>query len=74
MLYEVITPIELYHLYSSRNAGTGYNNTGFYSNPEVDSNLDRALAAGSFDESLQFWKAAQWNGNTGVNARGDAVV
>jgi len=66
-------PIELYHLYSSRNAGTGYNNTGFYSNPEVDSNLDRAMAAGSFDESLQFWKAAQWNGTTGVNARGDAA-
>ena len=66
-------PIELYHLYSSKHAGIGYNNTGFYANPEVDSNLERALAAGSFDESLPFWQAAQWNGTTGVNARGDAA-
>ena len=66
-------PIELYHLYSSKYAGVGYNNTGFYSNPVVDTNLERALAAGSFDESLKFWKAAQWDGKTGVNAHGDAA-
>lgn len=66
-------PIELYHLYNSKYAGVGYNNTGFYANKEVDANLERALTAGSFDESLQFWKAAQWNGKTGVNARGDAA-
>ncbi|WP_176371624.1 ABC transporter substrate-binding protein [Desulfosediminicola flagellatus] len=66
-------PIELYHLYNSKYAGIGYNNAGFYTNPVVDSNLERALAAGSFDESLPFWKAAQWNGTTGVNAHGDAA-
>lgn len=66
-------PIELYHLYSSKNAGIGYNNTGFYVNAEVDASLEKALAAGSFEDSLGFWKAAQWNGTTGVNARGDAV-
>lgn len=66
-------PIELYHLYNSKHAGTGYNNAGFYKNPAVDSNLERALAAGNFDESLQFWKAAQWDGKTGVNGHGDAA-
>lgn len=66
-------PIELYHLYNSKYAGIGYNNTGFYSNEVVDGNLERALAAGSFDESLQFWQAAQWDGKTGVNVKGDAA-
>jgi peptide/nickel transport system substrate-binding protein len=66
-------PIELYHLYNSKYAGTGYNNTGFYANPAVDTNLEQALAAGSFEDSLPFWRAAQWDGKTGVNARGDAA-
>lgn len=66
-------PIELYHLYSSKYAGQGYNNSGFYTNPTVDNNLEKALRAGSFDESLSFWKAAQWDGKTGVNAHGDAA-
>lgn len=65
-------PIELYHLYSSRNAGIDYYNTGFYTNPVVDANLDKALTAGSLAEALDFWKAAQWDGATGVSANGDA--
>jgi peptide/nickel transport system substrate-binding protein len=66
-------PIELYHLYSSKHAGTGYNNAGFYSNPAVDTHLEKALTAGSFEESLPFWQAAQWDGHIGVNAHGDAA-
>ncbi len=65
-------PIELYQLYSSKFAGTGYNNAGFYKNPTVDANLEKAIAASSFEESLQYWKAAQWNGETGLNGHGDA--
>ncbi len=65
-------PIELYHLYSSKYAGVGYNNPGFYKNPVVDANLEKALTASSFEESLRYWKAAQWDGKTGLNARGDA--
>jgi peptide/nickel transport system substrate-binding protein len=66
-------PIELYHLYNSKYAGQDHNNAGFYTNPTVDANLEKALKAGSFDESLPFWQAAQWDGKTGVNAHGDAA-
>lgn len=65
-------PIELYHLYSSKHAGTGYNNAGFYSNPVVDSHLEKALVASSFEDSLKHWKNAQWDGTTGLNGHGDA--
>ncbi|BDQ33514.1 ABC transporter substrate-binding protein [Pseudodesulfovibrio portus] len=65
-------PIEVYHLYSSHQAGEGYNNAGFYTNPKVDEYLDAALAADSYEASLEFWKKAQWDGKTGFNARGDA--
>lgn len=65
-------PIELYHLYSSKYAGKGYNNAGFYKNSTVDSYLEKALAASSFEESLEYWQAAQWDGKTGLNAHGDA--
>jgi peptide/nickel transport system substrate-binding protein len=65
-------PIELYHLYSSKYAGIGYNNTGFYKNATVDANLDKALTAASFEDSLIYWQAAQWDGQTGLNAHGDA--
>lgn len=65
-------PIEMYNLYSSKNAGIGYNNPGFYKNLTVDDNLERAISAGDFDEALNYWKNAQWDGQTGFNAKGDA--
>lgn len=65
-------PIEMYHLYSSHHAGNGWNNTGFYQNATVDSYLDKAITAANYDESLTFWKKAQWDGKTGINAKGDA--
>lgn len=65
-------PIELYHLYSSKYAGKGYNNAGFYKNMKVDEHLEQALAAKSFEDSLQHWKDAQWDGTTGLNGHGDA--
>lgn len=65
-------PIEVYHLYSSHHAGDGWNNSGFYKNAIVDSYLDKAITAASYDESLEYWKKAQWDGKTGSNAKGDA--
>ena len=65
-------PLEMYNLYYSQMAGQGWYNTGFYSNPTVDAYLDRALSASSEEEALQYWKKAQWDGETGFSALGDA--
>ena len=65
-------PIEMYHLYSSHHAGDGWNNTGFYTNPKVDEYLDQAMTSKSYEESLEYWKKAQWDGEIGCNAKGDA--
>ncbi|WP_419787124.1 ABC transporter substrate-binding protein [Pseudodesulfovibrio sp.] len=65
-------PIEIYHLYSSHHAGDGWNNSGYYKNPTVDAYLDKAIAAPSYQASLEYWKKAQWDGTTGFCAKGDA--
>lgn len=65
-------PLEMYHLYSSKFRGVESFNTGYYSNQTVDEWMDKALRATSESEALQYWKNAQWDGRTGVSARGDA--
>ncbi len=65
-------PLEMYNLHSSKNRGVGWYNAGFYSNPAVDQYMDKALAAGSEDKALEYWKKAQWDGSTGLSGRGDA--
>lgn len=65
-------PLEMYNLYSSKTAGSGWYNTGFYSNPVVDGYMDKALATTNADEALEYWKKAQWDGTTGLSAKGDA--
>lgn len=66
-------PLEVYNLYHSSQAGQGWANAGFYTNPTVDAHLDAAEAATSFEASLPLWQAAQWDGSTGFGARGDAA-
>lgn len=65
-------PIEVYHLYSSRHAGVGWDNPAFYKNDKVDEYLDKAISSPTYEASLEFWKKAQWDGSTGFNAKGDA--
>jgi len=65
-------PIEMYNLYSSQTRGVEWFNPGFYSNPVVDEYMNKALAAPSEAEALEYWKKAQWDGTTGLSARGDA--
>ena len=66
------TPQEMYNIYSSKTAGVELYNTGFYSNPTVDAYMNKALAAINEKEAIEFWKKAQWDGKTGVSAKGDA--
>ncbi|MFW0861665.1 MAG: ABC transporter substrate-binding protein [Dethiobacter sp.] len=65
-------PLEMYNLYSSETRGIGWFNTGFYSNPTVDEYMAKALAATTEEQSHVYWQKAQWDGQTGLSAKGDA--
>lgn len=66
-------PTEMYSLYYSKAAQGDYTNAGYYANPRIDSTLDLAMGAPTEKEAIAFWKAAQWNGQQGFTAKGDAA-
>lgn len=66
------SPIEIYHLYSSNTRGIGYYNANYYGNSTVDEYMNHALRATTQDEANEWWKKAQWDGETGFSAKGDA--
>ena len=61
-----------YNVYSSKYAGIDYYNPGFYQNEKVDDYMTKALTATDLNEAMEYWKKAQWDGTTGVSAKGDA--
>ncbi|MGM7719779.1 ABC transporter substrate-binding protein [Metabacillus sp. Hm71] len=65
-------PHEMYSVYSSKYAGVDYYNTGFYKNKKVDEYFEKALTATDSNEAMEYWKKAQWDGTTGLSAKGDA--
>lgn len=67
-----LDPQEMYNVYHGRNRGVDWYNTGFYSNPAVDAYLDKAVTARTEEEAIFYWKKAQWDGATGLSAKGDA--
>jgi peptide/nickel transport system substrate-binding protein len=66
------TPEEMYNIYHSKFAGNGSYNAGFYANKTVDRYFDKAMLSISFEDSLKYWKLAQWDGKTGLSLKGDA--
>ena len=64
---------EMYNLYHSQAAQGDYYNAGYYANSAIDSTLDLAMGAPSEAEAVTYWKAAQWDGDRGVTAKGDAA-
>lgn len=66
-------PHEMYDIYGSENAGVEFYNTGFYTNKTVDEYFQKALLAPSEKAAIEFWQKAQWDGTTGVSAKGDAA-
>ncbi|HCF29754.1 MAG TPA: nickel ABC transporter substrate-binding protein, partial [Cyanobacteria bacterium UBA11049] len=66
-------PTEMYTLHHSKTAQGSYANAGYYANSQIDSVLDLAMGAPSEEEALAFWKAAQWDGQKGFTAKGDAA-
>ncbi|MEW6458791.1 MAG: ABC transporter substrate-binding protein [Bacillota bacterium] len=65
-------PLEMYNVYHGKNRGVGWYNTGFYHNPVVDAYMDKAMTQTREEEALAYWKKAQWDGSTGLSAKGDA--
>lgn len=65
-------PLEMLYVYGSDYQGVEYFNPGYYSNPTVDRYMTLALAARSEEEALVYWQKSQWDGTTGLSARGDA--
>ncbi|USK36710.1 ABC transporter substrate-binding protein (plasmid) [Bacillus sp. F19] len=65
-------PLEMYNVYSSKYAGVDYFNPGFYKSPIVDQYLEEAIAAKDEKAAMDLWKKAQWDGTTGMSAKGDA--
>ncbi|CAM3418643.1 ABC transporter substrate-binding protein [Marinicrinis lubricantis] len=65
-------PLEMYNLYHSEKIGIELFNPGYYKNDKVDAYLDAAMKAVNAEQAMQHWKNAQWDGETGLSARGDA--
>ena len=67
-------PSELYNLYyeGAANTPVEWDNAGFYENETVNKYIDKALECEDEQEALQYWQKAQYNGNTGASAIGDA--
>ncbi|MEL6382517.1 MAG: ABC transporter substrate-binding protein [Cyanobacteria bacterium J06626_18] len=64
---------EMYNLYHSQAAQGDFYNAGYYANQAIDETLDLAMGAPSEAEAIAFWQAAQWDGETGFTAKGDAA-
>ncbi|WP_017549528.1 ABC transporter substrate-binding protein [Salinicoccus carnicancri] len=65
-------PLEMYNIYSSSTRGEGYYNANYYSNPTADEYMEKAMHATTQEEAYEYWKKAQWDGETGFSSRGDA--
>ena len=61
-------PMEIESLYAS----DGSFNVAGYSNETVDGYISEALAQPSVEGSFDYWKKAQWDGQTGIAPKGDA--
>ena len=68
-------PSELNYLYSSEVIGVGvpWNNAGHYKNGKVDEYINKALQSTDENEAVDFWKKAQWDGETGFSTKGDCT-
>lgn len=67
------SPMTSYMLFHSSNAGkTDFYNPEFFTSATVDGYLDQAMNSRTMEESLEWWKKAQWDGTTGTSMRGEA--
>lgn len=64
-------PLEMYNIYSGETKGEGFYNANYYSNPDVDAYIEKAMRSTTQDEANDYWKKAQWDGETGFSSKGD---
>ena len=64
-------PLDMYYSYSTKYQGYDFYNTNFYSNPKVDEYFDKGLSADNLDDFYDYFKKAQWDGETGFSHLGD---
>ena len=63
------SPTEIYNLTYS----DGWGNFAQYKSAEVDGYLDEALACVEVEDSFDYWKKAQWDGESGIAPQGAAT-
>ena len=66
------TPNEFYLMTATDTIGSGWSNTGYYSNPVVDESMRKAMASADINDVYKYYKLAQWDGKTGASLIGDA--
>ena len=66
------TPNEFYLMTATSAIGSGWSNTGRYSNPTVDEYMKQAMASKDIEDVYKYYKLAQWDGTTGASMIGDA--
>ena len=64
-------PLEMFYSYSSKYRGVEYYNSNFYSNKKVDEYFEKGLSSDTVEELYKNFKLAQWDGETGLSAKGD---
>lgn len=64
-------PLEMFYSYSSLYRGVEYYNSNFYSNKKVDEYFEKGLSSDTVEELNENFKLAQWDGETGLSAKGD---
>lgn len=70
-----VTPYTYYQNTTIKSSGVVLgSNTAFYENETVEDYMSQALAAEDFDEAIELWKKAQWDGETGSSMLGDSPV
>ena len=68
------TPKEVYDYYYGGVAGVETCNMEYYKNSTVDEYMDKALSTTDENESNEYWKKAQLDGNIGASMEGDAPI
>ena len=66
------TPNEFYLMNSSNTCGSGWSNSSYYSNAKVDDYMAKAMASKDIEDVYKYYKLAQWDGECGASAIGDA--
>jgi peptide/nickel transport system substrate-binding protein len=66
-------PKTLQDIYYSALAQQAWSNPSYYANPLVDQAIESAMTSTSEAQANVFWRKVQWDGQTGVTAKGDAA-